>query len=263
MATVNNKDQLITKSLDRALKIIETIAYNKTPIRIQDIVKKTKIPESTIFRILNTLIKNKYVIQEPNTKKYFLTFKITYLGNLISSSLNIRDIAKPYLLKLSEKSKESASLVIEQDSQAVYIDFVEGPDKLLKTLSHIGRSAPLHCTAVGKCLLLNYSAEMLQRYIERKGLIKLAKNTITKKEDLIQEIRKVKMQGYAVDSEECEEGVMCVAAPIYDFMGKVIASVSVTGPSTRLTNEYIKKVKDYVIEAAKSISICFSNYEES
>jgi len=255
---MNDEEQINNKSLNRALKIIELLARNKVPMKLKNIAEKTEIPESTVLRVLNTLILNKYAQQDYDTKKYFLTLKFSYIGNLISSQMNIRDVVKPFLVELSEKSNESACLAIEQDSMAVYIDFVDGPDSLLRTLHLIGRAAPLHCTGVGKSLLLNYSGEEINRYIERKGLVPLTENSIKTKEQLILEIEKVRSQGYAVDDEECEEGVRCVAAPVKDYMGKVIASISVTGPSSRLTRKRIKVIKDYVINITEKISPKYS-----
>lgn len=114
---------------------------------------------------------------------------------------------KPFLVELSDKSNESACLAIEQDFMAVYVDFAEGPDSLLRTLRHIGWAAALHCSGIGKCLLLNYSGKEIDRYIERKDLASLTENSISTKEQLVLGIEKVKSQGYAVDEEECEEGV--------------------------------------------------------
>jgi DNA-binding IclR family transcriptional regulator len=253
-------DQFYNKSLNRALRIIELLAHNKGPMKLQLIAEKTKIPESTVLRILNTLITNKYAQQDSDTKKYFLSLKFSYIGNLISSQLSIRDVVKPFLVELSEKSRESTCLAVEQDAMAVYIDYVDGPDSLLKTLHLIGRAAPLHCTGVGKSLLLNYSAEDLDRYIKKKGLEPLTEHSIKTKEQLVHEIEKVKSQGYAIDDEECEDGVRCVAAPVRDYMGKVIASISVTGPKSRLTMERVEVVKDYIVDITDRVSTNFRGY---
>jgi len=249
----------INKALSRAIRTIEIMAKNKFPMRLQEIANKVGIPESTALRILNTLITYGYAQQDHLSKHYLLTLKISYLGNLVKSSLDIRKIARPYLEELSRVCEESASLVIEQNMEAVYIDFVEGPDKLLRTLALIGRAAPLHTTAVGKCLLLNYSSLDIERYIEIKGLVKLTNNSITSREKLLDELKKVRNNGYAVDNEECEVGVRCVAAPIRDYMDKIIASISITGPTTRLTKDMIEKLKDMVIQTAKKISFHFGS----
>jgi len=254
-------EQISNKTLNRALKVIELMSHNHGPMKLQDIAEKTKIPDSTVVRILNTLVENRYAQQDYDTKKYFLTLKLSYIGNLISSQLSIRDIVKPFLVELSEMSNESACLAIEQDFMAVYIDSIEGPSSLLRTLHLIGKTAPLHCTGVGKSLMLNYSGNDIDRYIEKKGLVSFTNNSIKTKEELIHELGKVKAQGYAVDDEECEEGVRCVAAPINDYMGKVMASISITGPSSRLTDEKIEVLKEYVMDIAVKISEKYCNYQ--
>jgi len=255
-------EQVSNKTLTRALRIIELLAHSKKPMQLQGIAEKTGIPESSVLRTLHTLILNKYAHQDTDTKKYFLTLKFSYIGDLISSQMSMRDMVKPYLVTLSEECGESACLAIERDYTAVYIDFVEGPNSLLKTLHHIGRTAPLHCTGVGKCLLLNYSADSIDRYIEKKGLRPFTGNSIREKPQLIREIEKVRSQGYAIDDEECEQGVRCVAAPITDYMEKIIASVSITGPSSRLTKDRIETIKDRVIDAARSISEKYYSFKK-
>jgi IclR family KDG regulon transcriptional repressor len=253
-------DQLQNKSLNRAIRIVELLANNRGPMKLQSIAEKTKIPESTVFRIMNTLIKNKYSLQDSDTKKYSLSMKLAYIGSLVSSRLSIRDMARPFLVELSEESRESACLAVEQDAMAVYIDYVDGPGSLLKTLHLIGRAAPLHCTGVGKNLLLNYSAEDLDRYVAARGLKPLTVHSITTKEQLVREIEKARAQGYAMDDEECEEGVSCIAIPLRDYMGKVIASISVTGPKSRLTKEKVEAVKGYILEIKERLSSFAKEY---
>jgi DNA-binding IclR family transcriptional regulator len=257
------EEQYTNKALDRALTIIELLAQNKEPMKLQAISERIKIPQSSVLRILQVLIARKYVSQDNDSKKYFLTLKFSYIGDLVGSQIRIRDIVKPFLVSLSEECRESACLAVERDNTAVYIDYVEGPNSILKTLHHIGRTAPLHCTGVGKCLLLNFSAETVERYVKNTGLVPLAKNSIKSKEKLIHEIEDVKDKGYAIDDEECENGVRCIAAPITDYMGKVIASISVTGPASRLTMKQIDDIKGTVMQKAREISDNFFSFSQS
>jgi DNA-binding IclR family transcriptional regulator len=223
-------------------------------MRLLDIAEKIEISESSASRIVNSLVDGKFANQDPENKKYSLTMKLSYIGNLISSKFNIREVSRRPLVELSESTRESVSLVIEQDSKAVYIDIVSGPDKLFGSLELIGKAAPLHCTAAGKCLMLNYSAEEIDRYIEKIGLIPLTRNSVTTKEQLLCELRSTASRGYAIDDEECEDGVRCVAAPVKDCMSKVVASISITGPSGRLTKSKIRTIKDQVLGAASVIA---------
>jgi len=247
-------EQILNKSLMRSLRVIEALVDHGGPMRLQRVAAAARIPESTALRILSTLTANGYASQDPDTRRYALTLKLAYLGSRINARLNIREAARPFLNRLSRTCGESSCLAIEQDRVAVYIDYVEGPDKLLKTLHHIGRTAPLHCTGVGKTLLLNFSVADLNRYIEIKGLAPLTQNSIRDKDRLIQAIAAVRIAGCAVDDEECEMGVRCVAAPVQDPTGKVIAGISVTGPASRLSDRRLPAVKRHVIAAARQLS---------
>ena len=223
-------------------------------MRLQDISKEIRVPSSTVLRFLNTLMKHDYVSQEPQTSRYFLTLKLCEIGQLISAQMSIRDIVRPYLVALSEKCQESACLAVEQDNLVVYIDVVEGPDSMLKTLQRIGKRAPLHSTGVGKTLLLDFSEERLNQLIRDQGLKAITKNTLTTKQKLLCELARVREQGYAVDNEECEYGVKCVAAPLKDYSGKIAASISVSGPLSRLPDEKIDFIKERVLETSRKIS---------
>jgi DNA-binding IclR family transcriptional regulator len=249
-------DQTIApnRSIIRALQIVELLAHTDGQMRLLDISKRSGMGQSSAFRILNTLVGMKYVEQDLDSKKYSLTMKWSYIGNLVSAKLSMRDVARPILADLSRKTGESVSLVIEQDSTAVYIDCISGRDNLFRTLHLIGKAAPLHCTATGKCLLLNYSSSEIDHYVESKRLKSLTKKSIRTRDELAQQIAVTRSRGFAVDDEECEEGVRCVAAPIKDDMGKVVASTSVTGPSSRLTKARIRSIKNLVIEAADEIA---------
>lgn len=243
------------QSVEKTLQIIETMAENRGPMRLSDISSKVRYPASTVLRMLNALISLGYVKQDADTSKYLLTMKFCRIGELIKSQYSIRDIVRPYLEELARRCQESSCLAIEDDMTVVYIDVVDGPDKILRTLQRIGKMAPMHCTGVGKLLLLNYSEEQLKSLVERKGLPKLTENTITTLHDLGEELKKIRMQGYALDNEECEIGARCVAAPIRDYTGRIVACMSISGPATRITMEKIENVKDIIIEVSNLASL--------
>lgn len=242
------------RSLEKALQIIEVMASNKGPMRLQDISESVNYPASTVLRFLNTLMLYNYVKQDPDTLKYSLSFKFCKIASLVTQQFSIRDIVRPYLIKLSEESQESACLAIDEDMMVVYLDVVDGPDNMLKAMQRIGRKAPFHSTGVGKLLLLNYDESELDIIIKRRGLPQLTEHTITTKEALLAELAKVKNQGYALDNEECEIGARCIAAPIKDYTGKIIAAISVSGPTSRMTMEKITDISKIITTYASQIS---------
>ena len=163
-------------------------------------------------------------------------------------------MANPYLKDLSAHCGESVCLAIEQDMSVVYVDVIEGKDQMLRTMNRIGNVAPMHCTGVGKLMLLNYDDAKLNQLIAERGLQKFTENTITTKKDLVAELNTIRRQGYAYDNEECEIGAKCISFPIRDYTGNVIAAISVTGPIFRMTQEYIDSQIPYIRNTALEIS---------
>ena len=250
------KEKLSKKnqSVEKVFQIIEIMTKSKGPMRLNDISLESKIPASTVLRLLNTMLNYNYINQNSETLKYSLSMKFCQIGNLIHSQISIRDIVKPYLAELSVKCQESTCLAIEEDMTVLYIDTMEGPDKMLRTMQRIGKRAPLHSTGVGKLLLLNYSSEELNTFVGKKGLAELTSNTITTMSELIKELQKVRSLGYAFDNEECEVGARCLAVPIRDYTGRVVASMSVSGPVNSFTLEKADSIKDTMLKLSNAAS---------
>jgi len=251
---VNQKSVKNNQSVEKVLQIIEAMAQSKESLRLQDIAQRVDMPASTALRFLNTLMQCGYARQDAVNLRYSLTLKFMHIGSLVSSQISIRDVARPYLANLAQKCNESVCLAIEQDMEIVYIDVIDGPDGMLKITQRIGKLAPIHSTGIGKLMLLNYDLKQLDHIIEKKGLKALTPNTITSKDELLQELDKIKQRGYALDDEECELGARCLSAGIKDYTGKYVAGISVSGPTTRMTMEYIEQIKDIVIETADKVS---------
>jgi len=230
------------------------MAQSKESLRLQDIAQRVDMPASTALRFLNTLMKCGYARQDAGSLRYSLTLKFMHIGSLVNSQISIRDVARPYLANLAQKCNESVCLAIEQDMEIVYIDVIDGPDGILKITQRIGKLAPIHSTGIGKLMLLNYDLKQFEHIIETKGLKALTPNTITSKDELLLELEKIKQRGYALDDEECELGARCLSAGIKDYTGKYVAGISVSGPTTRMTMEYIEQIKDVVMETADKIS---------
>ena len=250
-ASINNSNQ----SVGKAMQIIEVMAQSNIPMRLQDISKAVSMPASTALRMITALMEYRYIQQNPEDLKYSLTLKFAKLGAIVSSRLSLRDSAHPFLAELSIKCKEAVSVAIEDNMQVTYIDVIDGPDGLLKITQYIGKQSPIHCTGVGKCLMLNYSNEQIDKLIAEKGLPGFTPNTITTRKDLAKELDIVRARGYAVDDQECELGVRCVAAGIRDYTGKVVAAVSVSGPINRMTIEYLEAINGVVVRTAQEISM--------
>lgn len=250
----NNKSSKSNQSVEKVFNIIELLAEKGEPMRILDISKELCMNTSTVLRFLATLESCGYVSQDEETLKYYLTYKICNVANKVSSKDSIREIARPYMKQLSKIFGESVCLAVEQEMTVVYIDVVEGQDQMLRTMQRIGNIAPMHCTGIGKLFLLDYPESKLDKLIDIKGLQRFTEYTLTSKEQIVDQLKEIGELGYAYDNEECEVGARCIAFPIRDYTGKIVAGISVTGPVSRLTDTHISNRMKYILDISNEIS---------
>jgi DNA-binding IclR family transcriptional regulator len=228
-----------------------------SPARLQDLARQLRIPQSTLLRFLNTFIDFGYVGQDPGTSCYYLTLKLVELGARAGGSYPFVHSLSKYIKQAAATFNESASLCVERDMQMVYIVTEEGPGRMLQTLHRIGHIAPMHATGVGKLHLLNYSDRQLEELEKKRGLPLYTGHTITSLADLRKELAVVRARGYAMDNEECEEGVRCIAVPVVNHQGQVTAAISMSAPVTRMngerSDEVIKYLKDLGLQASREL----------
>jgi IclR family KDG regulon transcriptional repressor len=234
------KKAVLNQSVERMLRIVEDMAAHGR-CRLQDIAERVNLPPSTVLRMINTLRQYGYAAQESQAGLYFLTLKFVQLGEAIISKTSLHGVTRAELQRLVKVCDESCSVGIEQGGEVVYVDVLDRPDGILKTTQRIGKIAPLHTTGIGKMLLLNYSEEQIRERYLRTKLTRLTPNSIGTVDDLLAELRKVRELGYALDNEECELGVRCVAMAIRDGAGKVVAGISISGPVHRMTDKHIQQ----------------------
>lgn len=241
------------KSVGRALDIIDIVSQKKDGLGVTEIANQIDINKSSVHRTLSTLVQYGYVEQDEETGKYKLGYKILELSSKLLDSIDLREEAKPYLLELEKETNEVIHLVVWDEGEVVYIEKLEG-NETLRMHSRVGKRAPMHCTSVGKAILSHLPKDVVEEIIDRKGLPKHTEYTITDKETFFEELKKVKERGYALDLQENEYGITCIAAPIFDHIGNVVAAISISGPTMRMTEERLEQLRDRIIEAGKNIS---------
>jgi len=255
-------EKKIIQSIDRALQIFELFNLEKPELGVTEISKALNIYKSNVHNILSTLAEKSFVEKNPKTDKYKLGIKFFELGSVVIKNMDLRRIAYPYIEKLSKEFNETVHLGILDKGRVVSVEREES-DKSLCSHIEIGKRTPLHCTAVGKAIMAYLSEGEVSLIVKEKGLEKFTENTITTKEELEKELKKIREQGYTVDNMEHEEGVRCVAGPIRDYTGKVIASMSISGPAFRINESnvpnIVKKVKEYCDCISKEMGHINSN----
>lgn len=248
----NKPDQLV-KSLDRALNILEKLVDINEPLGITEISQYTGYHKSTVYRLIDTLCYRGYLTQDFETGKYKVGMKLFEIGSEVFNNLDLRSQVKPYLKEIEEKTAETVHLGVLDSTKMVYIDKVESR-RTIRMSSKIGSRTYAHSTGLGKAILAYLAEDEVEQIIEEEGLPKFTENTITNKEELINELEEIRKKGFAIDEEENETGIICVAAPIFDYNDNIVAAISISGPANRMTNNKIIKIKDIAREYSKLIS---------
>ena len=254
MALTNSNPARSNQSTEKALSILELLAGQPAPMRLMDIAKSLQLNTSTAARFLSSLVACGYVAQEPESQRYYMTYKICRVANRVSANISLQSITHPYLVSLSEAFGEAICVSVEQDMVMVYVDVANTQSQTLLSIQRVGNTTPMHCTGNGKLLMSAYSSEQLTRYIELRGLTRYTENTITERGALEIELEAIRRRGYALDNQEREAGVRCLAYPIRDYTGAIIAGISVTGPAMRLTDEVIAAFQEPLNRVAQQIS---------
>lgn len=257
MQSFNNKNLL--SSLDHALVILETMSRGPLPVGLSEISRQTGFPKTTVHRILLTLVRRGFLRKESQTGRYQLTLKFFEVGSTAVSQLGIKDVAKPYLESLRNLSGETAHLAVMDDDGVFYIDKIESSQSI-RMYSYIGRRAPVHCTAVGKALLAYQPKEKIEKFLSR-GVKAYTQNTILDKKKLMEELSKIRKQEYALDKEELEIGLFCIASPVRNHSGEVIAAVSISGPGVRLSKSRLGELIPLVVQTGSEISAALGYLE--
>lgn len=241
------------QSVKRALNILGILRNHPDGLGVTEIANKLDVAKSTAFRLLYTLLEEGYVHKDEQTDRYRLGLKLLQLGNEVAKSMDLRQVANPYLKRLADLTGETTHLAIYDKGEIVYIDKIEST-ATIRMYSQVGLRAPAHCTGLGKAILSCLPEEEIDDLIATKGLRKYTENTLITKETLMEALTEARARGYAFDEEEHELGVRCAAAPIFNHEGKVVAGVSVAGPTTRISEEAVRQFGPIVKQIAGDIS---------
>lgn len=240
------------KSLRKAIRILECFSLQEPRLPLTDIARKVGLPLSTAHRILTTLRTVGIVEQEGDRDLYRLGLKLLELGSMVLANMEVHREALPCIEELVRETGETVHLGVFDGSQVVSIEKMDSPHGLASNIT-IGKGAPAYCTGVGKALLAHQPDSAVE-YVCRLGLAKHTRQTITDPERLRRELAQIRAQGYAVDNMEHQPDVRCVAVPIRDHSGRVVASLSVSGPATRIPKDRIPTLAVRVREVAAKLS---------
>ncbi len=235
------------QTLARGLQILNALADAADGLSITELAERFDIDKGNMSRFLQTLATYGFAEKSPDTRRYYLGPQVVRLSRSLLSRMKLREVAKPFLDELVLATGECAHLAILAQGQALYIDQAESASSL-RVNTGVGTLAPLHCTALGKVLLAYANAPvatLLGSYTIR---------TITDPGALQSHLDKVRKQGYAIDDEEFEHGVRCIAVPVCDFRNRCVAAIGVSGPTSRMSLESLPTTARAVQEIGKALS---------
>ena len=237
----------IIKSLSRGLTIIELLGKSDKSLGVTEISKELGVDKSSATRLIQTLVEHEFAIKDPQSRRFLLGPKVHKLANHSTKNLPLKNLSMPLLQRLTEQTGENSHVAIFSQDMCLVIADIESTAQL-RVVSGEGRLIANHCTAIGKCLIA-FGDHPLPKVLNSH-----TPRTITSRDQLKLHLEQVRNRGYALDDEEHEYGVRCMAAPIYNENGRAIASVGISGPTVRVTLDKVPELSEIVIEAGKELT---------
>jgi len=251
--TSNPKERYSINSIIRASHILKCLSGGKSHFKMSELARHVGLDRSTTYRILLSLERTGFVEKDKKAGTYSLGLAAFEIGNAYLSQMDLIQVCRPIMADLAQKVQETVHLAVLSDTEIVYVDKCDSP-RTLGVMSKIGQRGPVYCTALGKTLLAFQSEDEQSRIIHDIRLIPLTPRTITSKQKLVEELKGIRKQGYALDRREIEEDVECIGAPIRNHIGDVIAALSISGPQKKIGTPQEKQFILDVVKAAALIS---------
>jgi IclR family KDG regulon transcriptional repressor len=249
------------KAVVKTIRILECLAQEQS-LGVTELAKRAGLVaggagmnKSTVFRFLHSLKTLGYVRQDADTGHYSLTLRLFEMGMAVHDRLELWRQAQSVIREIAEATGETVHLATMDGDSLVYVDKIESRRTLRVSMaSRVGKSIPTYCTALGKTLLAHFSRDRVTALLKKEKMVRLTPRTITTRPEMDRELAAIRRAGYAIDNEEHEVGVRCVAAPVRDSGGTVIAAVSISVPTVRLGEGAIPRYGETVMQAARTIS---------
>jgi IclR family KDG regulon transcriptional repressor len=251
--SVGGKRKYTINSLDRGLRILLILGENGGPVGVNEVSRRLDIDRSTTHRIMSTLCGQGFVEQDPETRKYMLGLRVIEVAALKLRTIKLLKVARPAIQKLMTQSRETVHLAAHVEGEVMYLDS-EQCAGVITVNTTVGGRAPMHSSAVGKALLSYLPAEKVDHILAVKGLKRFTEKTIVDPREFHRHLQQCREQGYGLDDEETDIGVRCLAAPVFDHQGNLVAAAGISGPAMRMSLERIPILAHLVRECALEIS---------
>jgi DNA-binding IclR family transcriptional regulator len=243
----------MVSSVVKALEVLQAFDQGNPSLSIGQISSRLAMPKSSTHRLVATLERQGFLTRDLGGGKYRLGPKLLQLASAALAGLDLRQAARSHLERLSRELGDTVHLAVLDDGEVIYIDKIESPRRV-QMISHVGGRAPAHCTGLGKAMLAHCSEQEIRHIAARRGLKSYTPATLTNVEELLAHLATVRWRGYAIDQGEHESMVRCVAAPIRDYQGRVVAAVSATTVIASWAPAHLEAMVARVLETTRAIS---------
>ena len=237
--------------IERMMKLLDVLSYHPDPVSLKQLALETGLHPSTAHRILAAMAASGFVERaDPGT--YRLGIRLLELGNVVKSRISIGQAAMPLMQRLHQQLGESVNLGVRQGDEIVYVERTSSGRSSVRVVHLVGARAPLHVTAVGKLYLAEDGPQKLREYAKRTGLPGYTPASLTSLTALEREVDRARRHGVAFDNEEIEQGLRCIAAPVRDDSGELVAGLSVSAPAERHSPDWaaiVKQTADAISQA--------------
>lgn len=251
----NNK-KILNTSVEKAFNILDCFTSTHQELGVTDLAQKLSTNKSAVYRMLATMEALNVIQQNPENGRYRLGLKLFELGQKVPINQNFIAKARPFMEALAKQAGETAHLAVYKNNKVYFLDKVVGRHDL-QINSQIGSEKAIHCTGLGK-VMLAFAEPNYETTIRSLSLNPVTKHTITDTNELIKEIEIIKEQGFALDLEENEIGLVCVAVPVFNSRGQFIAAISTSGPSARFNENEIQTYTGDLKNTALELQNIFS-----
>ena len=242
------------QSVDRALSIMETLAEDDEGYRLSDLAVRTGLSTSTVHRLLATLESRRFVQFDRTGSKWHVGARAFTVGATFARRRNFSAQAVPYLRKLRDLTRETANLAVVDDEFIIVLTRMESRE-IMRSLTKVGGRVAMVASGVGKAVLATYSNEDVSAIIHHHGMPRLTEKSVVRPGDLFKELEKIRRQGFAIDDEEACMGLRCIAAVVYNDCAEPLAAISVSGMTSRLTDERLPQLGQTVREVAAELTV--------
>jgi IclR family acetate operon transcriptional repressor len=243
----------LLSSVSKALSLLDAFTLEQPELSLVQIARQAGIHKSSAFRLLATMEAQGFVEKDPVSHGYRLGWKLAELAGRLLGRYELRELAAPHMEQLARESGEIVHLSILDGAEIVYLE-KKGRSQPLTVSTTIGGRSPAHASAMGKVLLASLAEGEMRRVLRGLSLRRFTPTTITDRRKLARELSAIRRQGYALDDEETFPGIRCVAAPLRDREGRVVAALSVTAPTQRMGARRQSEIRQWVTDTAARIS---------